>query len=374
MEDKIDCLLDKIPQESHFYYYFRGRWANGKEGSITDSNGHGIYRFFPLTKDADGNRIDAEINFDDYVTNPVVAIGIVGYWLHYRKNNDRLASYTTWSKDEERKNTLKIFNDYTEDKLKQYVDREQYSPSSWRRDLEMEFYTDFIIRNEEPLNEQSKALFEYITKDDRKLVEEVIEEYMEYLKIKKAEYKKKKPRINNEQTSFVPTCQTFVKTSKITDLQLTLIMQRLSLANKLDPDCPADDWLKLFSGVDCSFTMKWLGSPGELRDLFKALTEPFKKGKTGYVTPNYNYQQIVLSHFVDKDGQPFSRLKGQKSIESFQPIIDDCIFTIQCMTERMTTVMKEIIREHREELGEQGFIYNTTAAKMDDKQRVKNKI
>ena len=327
-----------------------------------------------MTKDADGNRIDAEIDFEDYAINPVVAIGIVGYWLHYRKNNDRLASYTTWSKDEERKNTLKIFNDYTEDKLKQYVEREQYSPSSWRRDLEMEFYTDFIIRNEEPLNEQSKALFEYITKDDRKLVEEVIEEYMKYLKIKKAEYKKKKPRINNEQTSFVPTGQTFVKTSKITDMQLTLIMQRLSLANKLDPDCPADDWLKLFSGVDCSFTMKWLGSPGELRDLFKALTEPIKKGKTGYVTPNYNYQQIVLSHFVDKDGQPFSRLKGQKSIESFQPIIDDCIFTIQCMTERMTTVMKEIIREHRKELEEQGFIYNTTAAKMDDKQRVRNKI
>ena len=374
MEDKIDCLLDMIPQESHFYYYFRGRWANGKEGSITDSNGHGIYRFFPLTKDADGNRIDAEIDFEDYVSNPVVAIGIVGYWLHYRKNNDRLASYTTWSKDEERKNTLKIFNDYTEDKLKQYVEREQYSPSSWRRDLEMEFYTDFIIRNEEPLNEQSKALFEYITKDDRKLVEEVIEEYMKYLKIKKAEYKKKKPKINNEQTSFVPTGQTFVKTSKITDMQLTLIMQRLSMANKLDPDCFADDWLKLFSGMDYSFTIKWLGTPGELRDLFKALTEPIKKGKTGYVTPNYNYQQIVLSHFVDKDGQPFSRLKGQKSIEAFQPIIDDCIFTIQCMTERMTTVMKEIIREHREELEEQGFIYNTTAAKMDDKQRVRNKI
>lgn len=374
MEDEIDCLLDMIPQESHFYYYFRGRWANGKEGSITDSNGHGIYRFFPLTKDADGNRIDAEIDFEDYVSNPVVAIGIVGYWLHYRKNNDRLASYTTWSKDEERKNTLKIFNDYTEDKLKQYVEREQYSPSSWRRDLEMEFYTDFIIRNEEPLNEQSKALFEYITKDDRKLVEEVIEEYMKYLKIKKAEYKKKKPKINNEQTSFVPTGQTFVKTSKITDMQLTLIMQRLSMANKLDPDCLADDWLKLFSGMDYSFTIKWLGTPGELRDLFKALTEPIKKGKTGYVTPNYNYQQIVLSHFVDKDGQPFSRLKGQKSIESFQPIIDDCIFTIQCMTERMTTVMKEIIREHREELEEQGFIYNTTAAKMDDKQRVRNKI
>ena len=182
MEDKIDCLLDMIPQESHFYYYFRGCWANGKEGSITDSNGHCVFRFFPLIKDDKGNRIDAEIDFDDYYTNPIVATGIIGYWLHFRKNNDRLASYTTWTKEDERKNTLKIFNDYTEDKLKQYIEREQYSPSSWRRDLEKEFYTDFIIPNEEPLNKQSEALFEYITKDDRKLVEEVIEEYMKYLR------------------------------------------------------------------------------------------------------------------------------------------------------------------------------------------------
>ncbi len=182
MEDKIDCLLDMIPQESHFYYYFRGCWANGKEGSISDSNGHCVYRFYPLMKDSNGNRIESEIDFDDYVTNPVVATGIIGYWLHFRKNNDCLASYTTWTKEDERKNTLKIFNDYTEDKLKQYIEREQYSPSSWRRDLEKEFYTDFIIPNEEPLNKQSEALFEYITKDDRKLVEEVIEEYMKYLR------------------------------------------------------------------------------------------------------------------------------------------------------------------------------------------------
>lgn len=188
MEDKIDCLLDMIPQESHFYYYFRGHWANGKEGSITDSNGHCVFRFFPLIKDDKGNRIDAEIDFDDYVTNPVVATGIIGYWLHFRKNNDLLASYTTWTKEDERKNTLKIFNDYTEDKLRQYIEREQYSPSSWRRDLEKEFYTDFIIRNEEPLNEQTEALMEYITPSDRQQVRDVMTEYMLYLEEKKNAY------------------------------------------------------------------------------------------------------------------------------------------------------------------------------------------
>lgn len=170
-----------IPQGSHLYYWFRGCWANGKEGSISDSNGHGIYRFFPLTKDADGNCIDAEIDFNDYDTNPVVATGIIGYWLHFRKNNNRLTSYTTWTKEDERKNTLKIFNDYTEDKLEQYIEREQYLPSSWRRDLKREFYTNFIIRNEKRLIKQSEALLEYITPEDQQLVRDVMKEYILYL-------------------------------------------------------------------------------------------------------------------------------------------------------------------------------------------------
>ena len=188
MENKIECLLDMIPQQSHFYYYFRGCWANGKEGTITDSNGHGVYRFYPIIKDANGNRIDDEINYNDYVTNPVVATGIIGYWLHYRKNNDRLASFTTWTKEDERKNILKIFTDYTEDKLKQYIEREQYSASSWRRDLKKEFYTDFIIPNEKILNENTKPLMEYITTFDQQQVKEVMEEYMLFLENRKKAY------------------------------------------------------------------------------------------------------------------------------------------------------------------------------------------
>ena len=175
MEDKIESLLDNIPQPSHFFCYLRGCWANGKEGAITDSSGHGVYRFFPIVKDANGNRIDAEIDFDDYVTNPVVATGIIGYWLHYRKNNNRLTSYTTWKKESERKNTLKIFS-------------EEVTSSGWRRNLEKEFYTDFIIRNEEPLNEQTEALMEYITPADRKVVREVMSEYMLFLEEKRKAY------------------------------------------------------------------------------------------------------------------------------------------------------------------------------------------
>ena len=188
MKDKIDCLLDMICPESHFFYYFGGCWANGKEGTITDFYGDGIYRFFPSVKDANGNLLDDKKDFDDYITNPIVATGIVGYWLHFRNNKDRFASYLTWTKEKERKNILKIFTDYTTDKLKQYIEREQYSPSSWRRDLEKEFYMDFIIRNEEPLNEKTQALMEYITPLDQQQIKEVIAEYMLFLEEKRKEY------------------------------------------------------------------------------------------------------------------------------------------------------------------------------------------
>ena len=146
------------------------------------------------------------------------------------------------------------------------------------------------------------------------------------------------------------------------------------MAKKLDPDTKADDWLKLFSGVDSMFTMKWMGKPGELRDLFDMLTTKDSHSKTGYITPRYGYQKIVLSHFTDKDGKYFDKLKGQKSISSFQPLLDDCNFMLQFMTERMTEVMKIIIREHKTELQEQGLYYNSIAAKKDDHQKVRNKL
>jgi len=175
------------------------------------------------------------------------------------------------------------------------------------------------------------------------------------------------------QNVFKPIGQTFQKTTKVTDLQLTLIMQRLTAAKRLDPNCSADDWLKLFSGVDSMFTIKWLGKPGELRDLFYMLTTPKNRVETGYIIPQYNYQRIVLSHFTDEKGNRFSRLRGQKSINTFLPILADCEFTLQCLTERMTTIMKNLIIDNEKALSEFGIYYNTTATKQDDGQRIINK-
>ena len=223
MENKGLTLLDNIPQTSHTYLYLE-RWANGKEGSITDSNGHGVYRFFPMKRDANGNRIDEQTNFDDYETNPIVATGIIGYWLHYRRNKNRLASYTTWTKEDERKNTLKIFTDYTEDKLKQYIDREQDAPNGWRRDLEREFYTEFIIRNEKPLNKQTEALMEYITPSDRQMVREVMAEYMLFLEEKRKLFDENE-QFSLEKRKRLMASNTIVRTHSRTEVETIDILQ-----------------------------------------------------------------------------------------------------------------------------------------------------
>lgn len=331
MEDKIDCLLDMIPQASHFYYYFRGCWANGKEGTIADSNGHGVYRFYPFVKDENGNRIDYEIDYDDYVANPIVATGIIGYWLHYRKNNDRLASYTTWTKEDERKNTLKIFSDYTEDKLNQYIEREQYSPSSWRRDLKNEFYMDFIIRNEEPLNEKTQALMEYITPSDQQQVKEVIAEYMLFLEEKRKEYKqnssvrkplpsagnnkKPKPKVPKNTNTF--TTLTFICTALKED---QFVEQRLSLfcdcllANfvaykKGKKDIESEKIEKLFTGKPLKKDEKltWKGAKKELAYFFRHLRKHVE------YSSQVGFWDIVASHFIiETEGKKI--IQGKKKV------------------------------------------------------------
>lgn len=174
----------------------------------------------------------------------------------------------------------------------------------------------------------------------------------------------KQPK-KKEKAKFTPIGQTFTKSVQITDVQLRIIGHRLAVAKKLDSSCSAENWKKLFSGVDSMFTINWLGRPGELRDLFDMLTKERDGSNDGYLSPRYGYQKIVQSHFTDKNGEYFTDLRKQKSIEAFKPIIDDCEFFIQNYTEQLTDVMKQIIQEHWSELKEFGYVFDTSTYKRE---------
>lgn len=158
-----------------------------------------------------------------------------------------------------------------------------------------------------------------------------------------------------EADEFKPSGKTFSKTSLLNDKLIDIIGQRLTKANKLNAS--PDDFRKLFSGIDQQFTITWEGSGGELRDIFKMLTDE------GYATPKRGYQQILKSHFLDKDGHRFNNLHGDKSIESFRTVIDDCSFLLQHLTDNMTAIMKQLIYENEDALREAGYYDQLQASK-----------
>lgn len=158
-----------------------------------------------------------------------------------------------------------------------------------------------------------------------------------------------------DEDDFKPCGITFSKTALLTDKLIDVIGQRLAKANKLEAS--PDDFRKLFSGVDQQFTLTWLGTGGELRDFFKMLTD------NGYAKPKRGYQQILKSHFLDEKEHRFNNLHGDKSIESFQTIIDDCSFLLQHLTDSMTAIMKQLIFENKDALSEAGYFDKVQATK-----------
>jgi hypothetical protein len=183
MKETTECMLDKIPTVYNTDLYISNTWANGKVGAITDRMNNCVYRFYKSEMNKLGHYEVSQNNTPENC--PIVATGIIGYWLHHRPNDYRFA---TWDIKQD-KPFDDIFHDYTEIKLNNFKDYLKKSdPSSRRRDLDREFYTEVIIPIEEELNQQSKALYDYITSEERNLVGRIMDEYMFYLKEKMEEY------------------------------------------------------------------------------------------------------------------------------------------------------------------------------------------
>jgi hypothetical protein len=177
---RYESLLDHIVQAVHLDAPIEG-WANGAMGTITDHQGNLEYRFFEAIKNEKGH---LELIKKEDKDAPLVAVGIVAYWLHCRKSQNpfmrlefsNLAKsiYTT-------KSILEIYRDYTVGRLFEYKKVCEQKPSSWRSDLERDFYVHHIIPSERKLIKQSEALFEYITPEDQQLVRDVMKEYLIFL-------------------------------------------------------------------------------------------------------------------------------------------------------------------------------------------------
>ena len=157
-------------------FYYEG-WRNGKHGAICQWDG--IYRFVEQVPGKTGVPDDVKRNKDD---NPIVAIGIVAYWLQFNSRMDTVIKRLTRYRTEIPKDIKEQFENYTKEQFKQFRAEHRDDPNTWDWDWEREFYTNFIIPHEIDFNKRSEALFDYISDSDIVLVRSVMNSYIKFLK------------------------------------------------------------------------------------------------------------------------------------------------------------------------------------------------
>ncbi len=157
-------------------FYYEG-WRNGKHGAICQWDG--IYRFVEQARGKSGVLDDVKRNKDD---NPIVAIGIVAYWLQFNSRMDTVIKRLTKYRSGIPKDIREQFDNYTKIRFEQFKNEHRDDPDTWDWDWEYQFYAKAIIPHEIGFNKQSEALFDYISDSDIALVRAVMNNYIKYLK------------------------------------------------------------------------------------------------------------------------------------------------------------------------------------------------
>lgn len=173
--EMAESVIDKI-SANNIRYYYEG-WRNGKHGSICQSNG--IYRFVEMTRGKTGMLDDVNRKEED---NPIVAKGIVAYWLQFNSRMDTVIKRLTKYNCEIPKDIREQFANYTQMRFEQFRQEHRDDPNTWDWDWNREFYANVIIPQEMGFNKQSEALFDYISDSDIELVRGVMNSYIKYLK------------------------------------------------------------------------------------------------------------------------------------------------------------------------------------------------
>ena len=170
-----ESVIGKI-SANNIRYYYEG-WRNGKHGSICQKDG--IYRFVEMARGKSGMVDDVNRNEED---NPIVAKGIVAYWLQFNSRMDTVIKRLTKYNCEIPKDIREQFENYTQIRFEQFKREHRDDPNTLDWDWDREFYANVIIPHEMAFNKLSEALFDYISDSDIALVRAVMNNYIKYLK------------------------------------------------------------------------------------------------------------------------------------------------------------------------------------------------
>lgn len=152
------------------------RWCNGKAGSFEYDSENYCYRFVATTQDMNCY-LYAERERNDENT-PVVLKGMIAFLI------------ACWGQSE-----VAIYNTYNERMRKAFIDIEAKKPGSFKRDLDKEFVLQ-LLSTEQRNIEDFTNIFNYISEDEKLLVAEYANNYLEYTA---ATYKQKLKPVKVEQ-------------------------------------------------------------------------------------------------------------------------------------------------------------------------------
>lgn len=169
MQFMTDTLLNKISKSSNSTI-ITDTWLTGQTGEIVDIKGDCVFRFIDFIID-NGELRHKHTTEESKLTCPIVATGLVGFWLHHKDD--------IGIKD--------IFEAYFKLRLEQYVSTHKYDDNAWERDLQKEFICQHHIPSEKNLIKESEALFAYITESDQKKLMSVSSNYLKFARAKRKE-------------------------------------------------------------------------------------------------------------------------------------------------------------------------------------------
>ena len=155
-------LLDKISK----YFYdttITDAWLTGQIGMIVDLNGDYVFRFIEYNND-NGQLTKIHATEESMLSCPIVACGIVGYWLHERDT----------------KGIKVLFEAYFNLRLNEYKKAHENDADAWKRDLEHEFVCNYHIYDEKVLIKASESLFAYVTESDQEDIKSIMDNYLAF--------------------------------------------------------------------------------------------------------------------------------------------------------------------------------------------------
>lgn len=169
MEGTLLNKISKCPNDT----IVTDAWLTGQTGMIVDLQNDCVFRFVDYIND-NGKLRKKHTTKASMLSCPVVACGIVGYWLH----------------EKDTKGIKELFEDYYNMRMMEYVKAHANDADSWKRDLEKEFVCNYHIFAEKELIKRSEVLFDYVTKKDQEDIQKIMDNYLSFAR---SQYKKLYP-------------------------------------------------------------------------------------------------------------------------------------------------------------------------------------